>query len=43
MKQHTLAQPFTVEGKGLHTGVYIHATFAPAEENFGIRLWGHSA
>ena len=38
MKQHTLAQPFTVEGKGLHTGVYIHATFAPAEENFGIRL-----
>lgn len=38
MKQQTLAQPFTVEGKGLHTGVYIHATFSPAEENFGIRL-----
>ncbi len=38
MKQHTLAQPFTVEGKGLHTGVYAHATFSPAAENFGIRL-----
>lgn len=38
MKQHTLAQPFTLEGKGLHTGVYIHATFSPAAENFGIRL-----
>ena len=38
MKQHTLAQPFTVEGKGLHTGVYTHATFSPAAENFGIRL-----
>lgn len=38
MKQHTLAQPFTFEGKGLHTGVYIHATFAPAEANYGIRL-----
>ena len=38
MKQHTLAQPFTLEGKGLHTGVYIHATFSPAADNFGIRL-----
>lgn len=38
MKQHTLAQPFTVEGKGLHTGIYIHATFEPAQENFGICL-----
>lgn len=38
MKQHTIAQPFTFEGKGLHTGVYIHATFTPAAENYGIRL-----
>lgn len=38
MKQHTIAQPFTFEGKGLHTGVYIHATFAPAAENYGICL-----
>lgn len=38
MKQHTLAQPFILEGKGLHTGIYIHATFAPAQENFGICL-----
>lgn len=38
MKQHTLAHPFTVEGKGLHTGLYLHATFMPAEDNYGIRL-----
>lgn len=38
MKQHTLAQPFTVEGKGLHTGIFIHATFAPAEVGYGICL-----
>lgn len=38
MKQHTLAQSFTFEGKGLHTGVYIHATFSPAAENHGICL-----
>lgn len=38
MKQHTLAQPFAHEGKGLHTGVYIHARFLPAEANYGIRL-----
>ena len=38
MKQHTLAQSLSVEGKGLHTGVYIHATFTPAAENYGIRL-----
>lgn len=38
MKQHTIAQPFTFEGKGLHTGVYIHATFAPAAVHHGICL-----
>lgn len=38
MKQHTLARPFSLEGKGLHTGVYIHATFSPAAEGYGICL-----
>jgi len=38
MKQHTIAQPFSFEGKGLHTGVYIHATFSPASANHGICL-----
>ncbi|MBQ7530115.1 MAG: UDP-3-O-acyl-N-acetylglucosamine deacetylase [Paludibacteraceae bacterium] len=38
MKQHSLAQPFTLEGKGLHTGVFIHAQFKPAEADYGIRL-----
>ena len=38
MKQHTLKAPFSLEGKGLHTGLYIHATFLPAEENTGVRI-----
>ena len=38
MKQHTLQSPFSFESKGLHTGLYIHATFLPAEENTGIRI-----
>lgn len=38
MKQHTLRESFSVEGKGLHTGLYIHATFFPAAPNTGIRL-----
>ena len=38
MKQQTIAQPFFLEGKGLHTGLMIHARFVPAEENSGIRL-----
>ena len=36
MKQHTLKAPFFFEGKGLHTGLHIHATFLPAEENTGV-------
>lgn len=36
MKQHTLSAPFSLEGKGLHTGLFIHATFAPAAPNTGI-------
>mgnify|MGYP006380945239 FL=1 len=38
MKQHTLKASFPFEGKGLHTGLHIHATFLPAEENTGIRI-----
>jgi UDP-3-O-[3-hydroxymyristoyl] N-acetylglucosamine deacetylase/3-hydroxyacyl-[acyl-carrier-protein] dehydratase len=38
MKQHTLKSPFSFEGKGLHTGLFIHANFLPAEENTGIRI-----
>ena len=38
MKQHTLKAPFYFEGKGLHTGLHIHANFLPAEENTGIRI-----
>ena len=36
MKQHTLKAPFFFEGKGLHTGLHIHATFLPAVENTGV-------
>ena len=35
MKQRTLKAAFSVSGKGLHTGVYINATFRPAEPNSG--------
>ena len=38
MKQQTLKSPFTLKGKGLHTGLNITAKFRPAEENFGIRI-----
>lgn len=38
MKQHTLNAPFSFEGKGLHTGLHIHANFLPADENTGIRI-----
>ncbi|MBQ0057887.1 MAG: bifunctional UDP-3-O-[3-hydroxymyristoyl] N-acetylglucosamine deacetylase/3-hydroxyacyl-ACP dehydratase [Bacteroidales bacterium] len=34
-KQQTLAAPFTVTGKGLHTGLDITATFNPAPVNTG--------
>ena len=37
-KQQTLAAPFTLEGKGLHTGLNITATFCPAEPNTGYRF-----
>jgi len=38
MKQHTLKESFSFEGKGLHTGLYIHSTFYPAAPNTGIRI-----
>ncbi|MCQ2310879.1 MAG: UDP-3-O-acyl-N-acetylglucosamine deacetylase [Paludibacteraceae bacterium] len=38
MKQKTINKSFTLEGPGLHTGGWIHATFLPAEMNTGIRI-----
>jgi len=37
-KQQTLAASFTLEGKGLHTGLQITATFCPAEPNTGYKF-----
>ncbi len=37
-KQHTLKSSFTLEGKGLHTGVDIKITFNPAPENHGFKI-----
>mgnify|MGYP002854670034 CR=1 FL=1 len=37
-KQTTLKEPFSVNGKGLHTGQFINATFLPAEENHGYKI-----
>lgn len=38
MQQHTLKQSFTLEGKGLHTGLNITAKFLPADANTGIKF-----
>lgn len=38
MKQLTLKQPFTVKGKGLHSGLKIEAVFNPAPENTGYKF-----
>lgn len=38
MKQRTLKESFSVEGKGLHTGLISKATFNPAPENHGIKF-----
>lgn len=35
MKQRTLKSPFTLSGKGLHTGLHIDATFMPAPVGTG--------
>ncbi|OQA45999.1 MAG: UDP-3-O-(3-hydroxymyristoyl) N-acetylglucosamine deacetylase [Bacteroidetes bacterium ADurb.Bin302] len=37
-KQRTIKQDFTLQGKGLHTGLEIIATFKPAEVDNGIRF-----
>jgi len=37
-KQKTLAKSFSLQGKGLHTGLYISITFNPAEENHGYKI-----
>ena len=37
-KQKTLAAAFSLEGKGLHTGLNIHITFCPAPENHGYKI-----
>lgn len=38
MKQQTIKHSFELEGKGLHTGLLVHAKFLPAPENTGLCL-----
>lgn len=38
MKQHTIKESFTLSSVGLHTGLYVTATFRPAPENTGVCL-----
>lgn len=38
LKQNTLGGSFTLEGKGLHTGLHLVVTFNPAPENFGYKI-----
>ncbi|MCQ2351815.1 MAG: UDP-3-O-acyl-N-acetylglucosamine deacetylase [Paludibacteraceae bacterium] len=38
MNQHTIQKPFTLEGKGLHTGLQITANFIPAPADSGINF-----
>ncbi len=38
MKQLTLQAPFSLRGKGLHSGMEITATFLPAPDNHGYNL-----
>ena len=37
-KQHTIKEPVTVSGVGLHTGVEANMTFTPAPPNHGIKF-----
>lgn len=37
-KQHTLKSSFTLQGKGLHTGLPITITFNPAPDNHGYKI-----
>lgn len=36
--QRTLARPFSIHGRGLHTGVDVTMTFLPAPENHGFKF-----
>lgn len=38
MKQLTLSKPFTLTGKGLHTGAMVEATVMPAPEGHGYKF-----
>lgn len=38
MNQLTIKAPFTLSGKGLHTGIFITATFKPAPANHGYKF-----
>ncbi|MFA8435704.1 MAG: bifunctional UDP-3-O-[3-hydroxymyristoyl] N-acetylglucosamine deacetylase/3-hydroxyacyl-ACP dehydratase [Marinifilaceae bacterium] len=38
VKQRTIANAFTLSGKGLHTGLEVSITFKPAPENHGYKL-----
>ena len=38
MNQHTIKQAYHFEGKGLHTGTYVHMTLLPAPANTSIRF-----
>lgn len=38
MKQTTLKSEFTLQGKGLHTGAQVTATFCPAPEGHGYKI-----
>lgn len=37
-RQHTIKEPVTVSGVGLHTGVVTNMTFCPAPPNHGIKF-----
>ena len=37
-KQITLASEFSLNGKGLHTGLNVNVTFKPAPENYGYKI-----
>ena len=38
LHQHTLNEPFTLQGKGLHTGLQLTITLSPAPADFGIQI-----
>ena len=40
LKQKTLKGSFTLNGKGLHTGVKLTVTFNPAPEHHGYKIRG---